>query len=287
MFYPAVLKSSCIETIEFVFDTITLFSNKRKHRFLCIEKYYNGCFFYFDFIHRISAATATCFRDKVSSCRSYLRDYIGAYNLIFGGKCIAFLRSRDKNENTTNGALTPQSLDQEWMTTIQTLVNEGNKLKIYQRNESRRADITSEVTDIPSTPRVLIHTDIPSTPRGLTTPGFIFTDLEITRASVKSTQTTANISTDTNSTSRFIFNSKDRELFQTSTVQVSVQDQSTGDSADSGDTPTRVDGSIDNGASRDRSSGGKMITAQHPTLVSIITVSVVLVWYLEAFFHLV
>lgn len=272
MFYPAVLKSSCIETIEFIFDTITLFSNKRKHRFLCIEKYYNGCFFYFDFIHRISAATATCFRDKVSSCRSYLRDYIGAYNLIFGGKCIAFLRSRDKNENTTNGALTPQSLDQEWMTTIQTFVNEGNKLKIYQRNESRRADITSEVTDIPSTPRVL------------TTPGFIFTDLEITRASVKSTQTTANISTDTKSTSRFIFNSKDRELFQTSTVQVSVQEHST---ADSGDTPTRVGGSIDNGASRDRSSGGKMITAQHPTLVPIITVSVVLFWYLEAFFHLV
>lgn len=272
MFYPAVLKSSCIENIVFVFDTITLCSNKRKHIFLCIEKYYNGCFFYFDFIHRISAATATCFRDKVSSCRSYLRDYIGAYNLIFGGKCIAFLRSRDKNENTTNGALTPQSLDQEWMTTIQTLVNEGNKLKIYQRNESRRADITSEVTDIPSTPRVL------------TTPGFIFTDLEITRASVKSTQTTANISTDTNSTSRFIFNSKDRELFQTSTVQVSVQEHST---ADSGDTPTRVGGSIDNGASRDRSSGGKMITAQHPTLVPIITVSVVLFWYLEAFFHLV
>lgn len=153
------------------------------------------------------------------------------------------------------------------MTTIQNLVNEGNKLKIYQRNKGGRGDTISEITDIPSTPTVL------------TTPGLIFTDLGITLASVKPTQTTANISTDTKSTSRFIFDSKDRELFQTSTAQVSVQEQSTGDSPDSGDTPTQVGGSIDNGASRDRSSGGEMITAQHLALLFIIAVSVVLFWY--------
>lgn len=215
----------------------------------------------------ISAATATCFREKVSSCRAYLRDYIGAYNLIFGGKCIAFLRSRDKNETTTDDALTPQSLDQEWMTTIQNLVNEGNKLKIYQRNESRRGDIISEVTEIPSTPTAL------------TTPGFIFTDLGITRASVKHTQTTASVSMGTKSTSRFIFDSKGRELFQTSTAQVSVQRPSTGDSGNSGDTSTGIGGSIDNGASRDKSSGGEMIVAQHIALLFIITVSVVFFGY--------
>lgn len=153
------------------------------------------------------------------------------------------------------------------MTTIQNLVNEGNKLKIYQRNESRRGDIISEVTDIPRTPTAL------------TTPGFIFTDLGITRASVKHTQTTASVSMDTKSTSRFIFDSKGRELFQTSTAQGSVQGPSTGDSADSGDTPTGIGGSIDNGTSRDGSSGGEMITAQHTALLFIITVSVVLFGY--------
>lgn len=249
----------------FVFDVITLCLNKCIQRYLCIKIL---CLpFYFDFIHRISAAAATCFREKVSSCRAYLRDYIGAYNLIFGGKCIAFLRSRDKNETTTDDALTPQSLDQEWMTTIQNLVNEGNKLKIYQRNESRRGDIISEVTDIPSTPTAL------------TTPGFIFTDLGITRASVKHTQTTASVSMGTKSTSRFIFDSKGRDLFPTSTAQVSVQGPSTADSGDSGDTPTGFGGSIDNVASRDGSSGGEMITAQHIALLSIITVSVVLFGY--------
>ncbi|XP_022292751.2 uncharacterized protein LOC111103638 [Crassostrea virginica] len=96
----------------------------------------------------ISAATATCFREKVNSCRNYLRDYIGGYNLIFGGKCIAILKSPDKKQTTTNSTLTPQSLEEEWMTTIQSLVNEGNGLTIYQRNESSRGDIAAEMHNI-------------------------------------------------------------------------------------------------------------------------------------------
>lgn len=39
-----------------------------------------------------------CFREKVFLCRVYFRDYIGVYNLIFGGKCIVFFWLWDKNE---------------------------------------------------------------------------------------------------------------------------------------------------------------------------------------------
>lgn len=72
----------------FVFDLNIMCLNKCIYRYLCIKML--CLFFYFDFIYRILVVMVICFREKVFLCRVYLRDYIGVYNLIFGGKCIVF-----------------------------------------------------------------------------------------------------------------------------------------------------------------------------------------------------
>lgn len=156
---------------------------------------------FFDTFTRISAATATCFREKVNSCRNYLRDYIGGYNLIFGGKCIAILRSHDKKQTTTNSTLTPQSLEEEWMTTIQSLVNEGNGLTIYQRNESSRGDIAAEMHNIDDILR--------PEPKSYTTSGIIDKDFKTFSTSGQVTRDPLDIFNEIKSTPRFKIDLKD------------------------------------------------------------------------------
>ncbi|XP_062595743.1 uncharacterized protein LOC134257118 [Saccostrea cucullata] len=97
----------------------------------------------------ISVATATCFREKVNSCRSYLRDYIGAYNLILGGKCLAILQSRDRNQQKTNVTVVKQSPEQEWMSTIQSLLNENDRISLYPGINRDIKDTEAEIKIIP------------------------------------------------------------------------------------------------------------------------------------------
>lgn len=118
------------------------------------------------YLIRISAATATCFREKVNSCRSYLRDYIGAYNLIFGGKCIAMLQTQD-NQTKNNGSKVKQSPDQQWMSTIQSLLNENNGISTYS-NTTRVKSRGKQHYTSPKIKGVLVPETLPQKPKDTT-----------------------------------------------------------------------------------------------------------------------
>lgn len=72
---------------------------------------------------RISAATATCYKEKMRSCRSYLRDYIGAYHVIFGGKCLSVLPVTS-GEFVNDSIIMPRQADRNWITIVQSLLKE-------------------------------------------------------------------------------------------------------------------------------------------------------------------
>ncbi|XP_078335720.1 uncharacterized protein LOC111134485 isoform X2 [Crassostrea virginica] len=71
----------------------------------------------------ISAATATCYKEKIRSCRSYLRDYIGAYHVILGGKCLSVLPATP-GELVNDSIIMPRQADRNWITIVQSLLKE-------------------------------------------------------------------------------------------------------------------------------------------------------------------
>lgn len=72
---------------------------------------------------RISAATATCYKEKMRSCRGYLRDYIGAYHVIFGGKCLSVLPITSE-DSVNDSIIMPRQADKNWITIVQSLLKE-------------------------------------------------------------------------------------------------------------------------------------------------------------------
>ncbi|XP_061197890.1 uncharacterized protein LOC133206001 [Saccostrea echinata] len=70
----------------------------------------------------ISAATATCYKEKIRSCRSYLRDYIGAYHVILGGKCLSVLKTSD--EFVDDSIIMPRQADRNWVSIVQSILKD-------------------------------------------------------------------------------------------------------------------------------------------------------------------
>lgn len=83
----------------------------------------SGKVWIFIFLCRISAATATCYKEKIRSCRSYLRDYIGAYHVILGGKCLSVLPATP-GELVNDSIIMPRQADRNWITIVQSLLKE-------------------------------------------------------------------------------------------------------------------------------------------------------------------
>lgn len=57
------------------------------------------------------------------SCRGYLRDYIGAYHVIFGGKCLSVLPVTS-GEFVNDSIVMPRQADKNWITIVQSLLKE-------------------------------------------------------------------------------------------------------------------------------------------------------------------
>lgn len=57
------------------------------------------------------------------SCRGYLRDYIGAYHVIFGGKCLSVLPVTS-GEFVNDSIIMPRQADKNWITIVQSLLKE-------------------------------------------------------------------------------------------------------------------------------------------------------------------
>lgn len=57
------------------------------------------------------------------SCRGYLRDYIGAYHVIFGGKCLSVLPVTSR-EFVNDSIIMPRQADKNWITIVQSLLKE-------------------------------------------------------------------------------------------------------------------------------------------------------------------
>lgn len=57
------------------------------------------------------------------SCRGYLRDYIGAYHVIFGGKCLSVLPVTP-GEFVNDSIIMPRQADKNWITIVQSLLKE-------------------------------------------------------------------------------------------------------------------------------------------------------------------
>ncbi|XP_062602554.1 serine-rich adhesin for platelets-like [Saccostrea cucullata] len=70
----------------------------------------------------ISAATATCYKEKIRSCRGYLRDYIGAYHVILGGKCLSVLKTSD--EFVDDSIIMPRQADRNWVSIVQSILKD-------------------------------------------------------------------------------------------------------------------------------------------------------------------
>lgn len=57
------------------------------------------------------------------SCRGYLRDYIGAYHVIFGGKCLSVLPVTS-GDSVNDSIIMPRQADKNWITIVQSLLKE-------------------------------------------------------------------------------------------------------------------------------------------------------------------
>ncbi|XP_048776941.1 uncharacterized protein LOC125681072 [Ostrea edulis] len=70
----------------------------------------------------ISAATATCYKEKIRSCRGYLRNYIGAYHVILGGKCLSVLQT--SVDFADDSFIIPRQTDRNWISIVQSILKE-------------------------------------------------------------------------------------------------------------------------------------------------------------------
>ncbi|XP_061188718.1 uncharacterized protein LOC133196883 [Saccostrea echinata] len=216
----------------------------------------------------ISVATATCFREKVNSCRSYLRDYIGAYNLILGGKCLAILRSQDRNQRKTNGTVIKQSPEQEWMSTIQSLLNENDRISLYPDINRDNKHATAEIK---SNPEITSKKPVEQTMTSVSSKLYIPpTSLQSTRSPSAMLEKNESLWTSLN------VSEKDTSV-RNSSEQTPKNVQQNFESEDDRDTYTEIDATTgktitddDELISDDRSGGGSVVFLSYNTLYLVI-----------------
>ena len=77
----------------------------------------------------MSAATAECFKATMTECPRYIRNFIGAYHIILGGKCLKSMYAVD--DTTPDPTESDEAeADKKWMSTVESKLESEIKVTL-------------------------------------------------------------------------------------------------------------------------------------------------------------